>query len=115
MLTDLKGKPVLWRVSEAGCIEEDPNSFQREYLDDYLTTYLMFIAGSGAGKSSSIPIKLFRWIRKRHGGRYLVTEPTFDFLEKIAKPYIVEYFDHTPLKGKWSEKKRCYSGTNFEI
>lgn len=115
MLTDSKGKPVLWKVTAEGNIAEDPNPFQREFLDDDLTTYLMFIAGSTAGKSSSIPIKLFRWIRKRHGGRYLVTEPSFDVLEKVAKPYVKEYFNHTPLKGVWSEKRRCYSGTNYEI
>jgi hypothetical protein len=115
MLRDKDGKSVLWLVDESGHILENPNEFQREILDDDTTTYLMLIAGTTFGKSSLIPLKLFRWLRKRHGGRYLVTEPSYQMIEEIAKPYVIEYFDHTPLKGKWSEKRRCYSGLNYEI
>jgi hypothetical protein len=115
MLRNKEGKPVLWLVDEAGHIREDPNEYQREVLNDNDTTYLFFIGGTGTGKSSLIPIKLFRWIRKRHGGRYLVTEPSYPFIERDAKPYTIDYFDHTPLKGKWSEKRRCYYGLNYEI
>jgi hypothetical protein len=115
MLRNKEGKPVLWLVDESGHIQEDPNEYQRKILDDDQTTYLFFVGGTGTGKSSLIPIKLFRWIRKRHGGRYLVTEPSYKFIERDAKPYVTEYFDHTPLKGKWSEKRQCYYGLNYEI
>jgi hypothetical protein len=115
MLRNSKGKPVLWLVDADGHIKENPNRFQKEVLADDITPYLFFIGGSTVGKSSLMPLKLFRWIRKRHGGRYLVTEPSFQMIQQIALPYITEYFDHTPLKGKWSEKRRCYAGTGYEI
>jgi hypothetical protein len=115
MILSEKGRPLLWKVNEDGHIVEEPNAYQRQILDNYDTTYLWFIGGSGTGKSSLIPIKLFRWIVKRHGGRYIVVEPINKMVDQIALPYVREYFDHTPLKGTWREKDRCYFGKGFEI
>lgn len=116
LLLDAKTKkPVLWQVQEDGHVCEEPNKYQRSILDDDTTTYLWFIGGSGTGKSSLIPIKLFRWIRKKHGGRYLVVEPINKMVDQIARPYVEEYFNHTPLKGEWIEKTRCYKGPGYEI
>jgi energy-coupling factor transporter ATP-binding protein EcfA2 len=120
VLKNKQGKPVLWLVTDEGRIRQHPNHYQKEVLDDVGpmfggTQYLFFIGGSGTGKSSLIPLKLFSWITKRHGGRYLVVEPIYSMVDQIALTYVKEYFDHTPLKGTWSEKHRCYKGTSFEI
>jgi hypothetical protein len=115
LLDDKTGKPLLWKVMEDGHVAEEPNKFQSMILDDDETTYLWLIGGSGTGKSSLMPIKLFRWIRKKHGGRYLVVEPINKMVDQIARPYVEEYFNHTPLKGEWVEKTRCYKGPGYEI
>jgi ABC-type lipoprotein export system ATPase subunit len=86
LLDDKTGKPLLWKVMEDGHVAEEPNKFQSAILDDDQTTYLWLIGGSGTGKSSLMPIKLFRWIRKKHGGRYLVVEPINKMVDQIARP-----------------------------
>jgi hypothetical protein len=115
MLRDSHGRPALWVVGADGRIHYNLHPFQKECRDDNTTTYLFFIAGSGVGKSSFIPIKLESWIKKNRGGRYLVVEPSYQMVETIARPYVMEYFEHTPLKGKWDEKHRRYSGNGFVI
>lgn len=115
MILNKQGKPVLWQVGSDGRIHYSLHKFQKQARDDNKTTYLFFIAGSGVGKSSFIPIKLETWIKKRRGGRYLVVEPSYQMVETIARPYITEYFEHTPLKGKWDEKHRRYSGNGYVI
>lgn len=115
MLRNRKGQPVLWKVGDDGRVHYNLHKYQKEARDDNTTTYLFFIAGSGVGKSSFIPIKLEAWIKKNQGGRYLVVEPSYQMVETIARPYVMEYFEHTPLKGKWDEKHRRYSGNGYVI
>lgn len=115
LFDDKNHKPVLWKVMDDGHIQEEPNYYQQLILDDDMTTYIWLIGGSGLGKSSLMPIKLFRWIRKKHGGRYLVVEPINKMIDQIARPYIEEYFNHTPLKGEWIEKTRSYEGPGYKI
>jgi len=115
MLTNKQGKPVLWKVGDDGRIHYALHEFQRQARDDNTTTYLFFIAGSGVGKSSFIPIKLEKWIKDRGGGRYLVVEPSYQMVETIARPYVMDYFEHTPLKGKWDEKHRKYFANGYTI
>jgi len=71
------------------------------------------VAGQGSGKTSLIPIWVAMDMIERKWGEYLLTEPTFDMVERTLIPTVLEFFKGTELEGDWVSKKHRIYGNQF--
>lgn len=61
---------------------------------------VLILAGARSGKTTSGPPWLFREMKRRGAGDYLVATPTYPILDKAAAPEIDRVFNHTLGLGK---------------
>jgi hypothetical protein len=71
------------------------------------------VAGQGSGKTSLIPVWIAMDMVDRKWGEYLLTEPTFDMVERIMIPTVIDFFKGTELEGEWISKKHRIYGNEF--
>jgi hypothetical protein len=64
--------------------------------------FVVVLAGTQGGKTSFGPHWLYREIKKRGAGDYLVVTPTFQLLELKALPEFKKLFEHTLRLGRYT-------------
>ena len=63
--------------------------------------FILMLAGTQSGKTSSGPLWLWREMQRRGPGDYMVVTPTFTLLELKALPELLRFFDRTLKLGRY--------------
>jgi hypothetical protein len=63
--------------------------------------FIIFCAGTGAGKSIFSPVVLAHWISQYPASKWLVLAPTFKMLYNATLPHLFNLFRGTDYQGTW--------------
>ncbi len=76
---------------------------------DSTRRFVWMLSGTQAGKTSFLPLLLWREIQRKGAGDYLAVTATFPLLKLKMLPEFLGFFEHTMHLGEWSKSDRVFT------